>query len=51
MGIAMNGKSGTESRLEMTWLSIVEAGRSKRQCPQLEMKWVVIASAHSRPSI
>jgi hypothetical protein len=51
MGIVMNGESGTGSRLEMRWHWIVEAGKSKRQCRQLEMKWVAIASASSRLSI
>jgi len=51
MGIVMNGESRTESRLEMTWHSIVEAGKSKRQCPQLVMKWIAIASVHSRLSM
>jgi hypothetical protein len=45
----MNGKLG--KHLEMKWRFIVPAGQPNRQCSQLVMKWVSIASLRSRISI
>jgi hypothetical protein len=43
----MNGKSQRGSQLEMRWCFTVAAGQPKRQCPQLAVKWISIASLHS----
>jgi len=51
MGIVMNGNPCTEPHLEVKWQSIVEAGKSKLQRPQLVMKWVAFASVNSRRSV
>jgi hypothetical protein len=48
--MTMNEKPERESQLEMRWRSIVAAGQPKRQCPQLVMKWLSIASLHSQLS-